>query len=202
MCFCSSLTSLRGLFWIFCSTAHRSSFWCQDYLIFHGPWFPTLVSSLNSFFFQTSQIHFGGDGFSPVSSVWVSALSAGSILGQVGGCSHYFCGRLLPKLWDQGSGGTAGWEQLDRTTRIQTLCSSGRRSGFWVLFIVGYSARSGFTAGLLCLSLTHLLQCGVFLVHPMYRNHSASFWVFLEETLTFVAVDLVWPWEEVSSGSS
>lgn len=49
----------------------------------------------------------------------------------------------------------------------------------------------GFTAGLLCLSLTHLLQCGVFLVHPMYRNHSASFWVFLEETLTFVAVDLV-----------
>ena len=53
----------------------------------------------------------------------------------------------------------------------------------------------------LCLRLSSLFQYGFFLVFTMHRSYCIS--EFLSEGIVlYVAVDLVYLWEEVSSGAS
>lgn len=48
------------------------------------------------------------------------------------------------------------------------------------------------------LRLYNPFLCGLFLFSSMYRKHSASFWIFSEGIVPFVAIDSVCPWEEIS----
>ena len=65
------------------------------------------------------------------------------------------------------------------------------------LLILGHHAGDGLY-GRLCLS--YLFCCGVILLHLRCRSCSASFLISSEGFVLYVAVDSVYPWEEVSSG--
>lgn len=85
---------------------------------------------------------------------------------------------------------------------VQDLHSS-RSLGFWVPSQLWVSTtRVEFMASL-CFSLSYLFGYGFSLIHPRCRSYSVSFGGFyFKEIVFYVAVDLVYLWEKVSSGSS
>lgn len=48
----------------------------------------------------------------------------------------------------------------------------------------------------ICPSLSYPFWCGFFLIHPMYRNHSASPGFLLEEIILCIAIDSMCSWGE------
>lgn len=66
------------------------------------------------------------------------------------------------------------------------------------MLVVGFMVR-------LCPCLSYPLQCRPSLIFQMNRSHSANLFFlsfFLEVIFPYAAVDLVYPWDEVSCGFS
>lgn len=99
------------------------------------------------------------------------------ILQPYGSCGHKPCWlSRLEVLRTHLSG--AGLKSWDARCGVQTLCFSGRSSGFWVPYQLWVNMWGlGFVMRLYS-SLSYVLWCGLFLIHPMYGSCSASSWGF------------------------